>query len=372
MLLKCTKQLMSWLHYNYQAPQAEYDDFYAWGADLVRAEGLHYYLLLRNSATGFALLLDTADGDNLPIISEEKVIDALKRGLTAHGFEGEDVEFYVKEGELCAFTKEFERAYERKKLKDLGAWAVETGLDEASKRIGELPVTIDRKKVDAKALFADLLKERRAQITRELYPAVSVKVRLQLPRDYSVWRRFLLPLDLSYGSLHDIIQVAFGWDGSHLHEFKLGKGVRIMPAYDIARDFGWDDAELLDEDDVTLLDVSQKKMVYIYDFGDYWTHDITLEKVVTVEEEQKPVCIGGEGSAPWEDCGGAWGYASLMESLDDPDDPDHEYARQWAGLEDWDEDDEDEDEDEDYEEEGSDGTPFDQVYINARLKRMFT
>jgi|LSQX01.2.fsa_nt_gb hypothetical protein len=375
MLLRYTKHLMSWLHYDYEEPCAIYDDLYTWGATFIRAEGFHYHLLLRNSATGFALLIDTADGKNLPIISEGTVSEYLKRGLTAHGFDSEDVAFYLEEGERCTFTKEFESAYERKKLNDLAAWVVEAGLKEAQQSISSLPVTINRRKVDAKELFGDLLKERRKEITKRLYLAASVKVRLRLYSQYNVWRRFHLPLDLTYGSLHDIIQVAFGWDGSHLHEFKLGKWVRIMPRDDIERDFGWDDSELLDEYEVTLAEVSAKKMTYTYDFGDYWVHDITLEKVFTVEEEQKPICVAGEGSAPWEDCGGAWGYHSLLESLVDPDDPNHAYARSWAGLGYWDgaedEEDEDEDEEEDEEEEGNDGTPYNQLIINARLSRMF-
>ncbi len=376
MLVRYTKDLMTWLHYDYEEPCAVYDDLYTWGAAFIPSQGFHYHLLLRNSATGFALLFDTADGEKLPIISEGTVTEYLKRGLMEHhGFDAADVAFYLEEGAHCTFTKEFESAYERKKLKDLAAWASETGLKEAQQRISSLPVTINRRKVDAKELFGDLLKERRKEITKRLYLAASVKVRLRLYSQYNVWRRLHLPLDLSYGSLHDIIQVAFGWDGSHLHEFKLGKWVRIMPRDDIERDFGWDDSELLDEYEVTLAEVSAKKMTYTYDFGDYWVHDITLEKVFTVEEEQKPICVAGEGSAPWEDCGGAWGYHSLLESLVDPDDPNHAYARSWAGLGYWDgaedEEDEDEDEEEDEEEEGNDGTPYNQLIINARLSRMF-
>lgn len=366
MLLKCTKDLMAWLHYDYQEPCAVYDDLYAWGATLIRGEGYIYHILLRNSATGLALLFDLSDGDRFPTISEERVIAYLERGLGELGFDSDDVAFYLKEGEQCSFTAQFESAYERKKLKDLSAWVEETGLDEAKGSISTLPVTINRRKTDAKALFGELLKERRKEISRELYPSVSVKVRLLLPPGYNVWRRFHLPLDLTYGDLHRIIQVAFGWDGFHLHEFRLGTRLRIMPSEDIDNDFGMDGAELLDEDEVTLVEVNMKKMTYIYDFGDYWTHEITLEKVLTVEEEQKPICVDGEGSAPWEDCGGPWGYAAIMESLDDPDDPDYEFARSWAGDDDWDEDDDD-----DFEEELNDGTPFDQRHINVRLKVMF-
>ncbi len=371
MILRCTKEVMPWLHYDWAGSRAVYDDLYAWGADIIGGEDLHYYLLLRNSATGFALLFEAADGERFSSIRQEAVIDYLRQALTAQGFDSEDVAFYLQEGEHCTCIKKFESAYERKKLKDLSAWVLETGLSEAQKSISSLPVTVNRRKVDAKALFADLLKERRKEITKHLYLAASVKVHLRLYSQYNVWRRFHLPLDLTYGSLHDIIQVAFGWDGSHLHEFKIGKHLHLMPGYGIQRDF-LGEGEFLDEDEVTLAEVSAKKMTYTYDFGDYWTHDIMLEEVLTVEEKPIPICVAGEGSAPWEDCGGAWGYHSLLESLADPDDPNHAYARSWAGLGYWDgaEDDEDEEVEEE-EEEGNDGTPFDQGMINASLSRMF-
>jgi len=260
---------------------------------------------------------------------------------------------------------------------------LETGLKEAQQRISTLPVTINRRKVDAKALFADLLKERRKEITKELHLAFSMKVRLRLAPGHHVWRRFHLPKELTYRELHEIIQIAFGWDGSHLHEFKLGTWVRIMPHDDIERDFGWDESELLDEEEVTLEDAIMKKMTYIYDFGDNWIHDITLEKVITVEEEPIPICVAGEGSAPVEDSGGIWGFLRLLDrEWDDEDDEGDE--------DDEEEDEEDEEdlviedmfavdedcveEDEDYDEDGFErkDTPFDQEYINARLKRMFS
>jgi len=38
----------------------------------------------------------------------------------------------------------------------------------------------------------------------------------------------------------------------------------------------------------------------------------------------------GERSAPPDDCGGPHGYESLLETLADPDDPDHASSHAWA------------------------------------------
>jgi hypothetical protein len=46
------------------------------------------------------------------------------------------------------------------------------------------------------------------------------------------------------------------------------------------------------------------------------------------------VCLAGKGACPPEDCGGAWGYADLKETIADPSDEEHEERLEWLGLED--------------------------------------
>ena len=46
-----------------------------------------------------------------------------------------------------------------------------------------------------------------------------------------------------------------------------------------------------------------------------------------------PVCLAGKRACPPEDCGGIWGYAQLLETLQDPDDPEHEDMLEWVGEE---------------------------------------
>ena len=37
-----------------------------------------------------------------------------------------------------------------------------------------------------------------------------------------IWRRLLVPSDLHLAQLHDVLQVAMGWQDGHLHEFSTG------------------------------------------------------------------------------------------------------------------------------------------------------
>lgn len=66
---------------------------------------------------------------------------------------------------------------------------------------------------------------------------------------------------------------------------------------------------------------------YIYDFGDHWQHKITLEKVINKGQSAlPPYCISGKNACPPEDCGGIWGYAELLEALEDEAHNAHELA----------------------------------------------
>src|SRR2546430_14987174 len=38
-----------------------------------------------------------------------------------------------------------------------------------------------------------------------------------------IWRRLLVPADLTLAQLHDVLQAAMGWEDSHMHEFSIGQ-----------------------------------------------------------------------------------------------------------------------------------------------------
>lgn len=139
-----------------------------------------------------------------------------------------------------------------------------------------------------------------------------------------LWRRVVLPSDTSLGTLHDAIQVAFGWHGGHLHLFtdEFGRGYGDSARLtDIDLGFG---RGVGDEDATALGDVLAEegsRLRYVYDFGDDWEHGITLEKTLPrlVGAERTVRCVGGRrADVPAEDIGGVWGLAEVLEFLDTP------------------------------------------------------
>jgi hypothetical protein len=83
-----------------------------------------------------------------------------------------------------------------------------------------------------------------------------------------------------------------------------------------------------------LLKKEKDKIVYEYDFGDGWEHDVLLEKILPADEKLKsPVCLAGKMACPPEDCGGVWGYADLLEILKNPKHEEYDSYMDWLGGE---------------------------------------
>lgn len=142
-----------------------------------------------------------------------------------------------------------------------------------------------------------------------------------------VWRRVEVASDTTLTELHDVIQVAFGWEDAHLHDFEID-GQR----YGTEDFMDWEDSSV-DEDAVTLGEVAPEGTTvrYTYDFGDSWEHRIAIEAVTPPEPgETYPRCLAGRRAGPPEDVGGTFGYEHLLEVLADPAHPEYEELSDWA------------------------------------------
>jgi hypothetical protein len=144
-----------------------------------------------------------------------------------------------------------------------------------------------------------------------------------------IWRRVLVPADITFAELHNVIQVVMGWFNCHLHEFTVG-GLHIgVPHPD-------DYYPVKSERRVRLNEVVSRekfRFSYQYDFGDDWQHEILVEKVLPPDPQQPlPLCIKGKRACPPEDVGGVWGYASFLEAVMDPNHEEREEMLDWVGY----------------------------------------
>lgn len=161
-------------------------------------------------------------------------------------------------------------------------------------------------------------------------PIYQMKVSLKNSKP-PIWRRVLVPAGMELEALHQVIQVAFGWENSHLHQF-VNDRICYLPG---SEDEGFLGMSTKDSAGVRLLDLLRKekdKMVYEYDFGDSWEHDVLLEKVLPADSEQPlPACVKGKRACPPDDCGGIFGYTQMLETLAGPDSDEKADLLDWLG-----------------------------------------
>jgi hypothetical protein len=112
-----------------------------------------------------------------------------------------------------------------------------------------------------------------------------------------------------------------GWEDYHLHEFHIPvkgskKFLKIgIPSEDDST-YGWIILPGYREKISDRFNMKSKRAIYLYDFGDDWTHQIELEGIFTCDDSVGyPICIDGKRACPPEDCGGIWGYEDIIRIL---------------------------------------------------------
>lgn len=155
-----------------------------------------------------------------------------------------------------------------------------------------------------------------------------IKITLKHSRP-PIWRRIQVTGDTKLGKLHRILQVAMGWTDSHLHAFRA-RGM----------DYGVPDPEFpgdtKNERNVRLDRIADEgdTLIYEYDFGDGWEHELKVEKVMPAAPGARyPLCLAGKRACPPEDCGGIPGYEHLLEVFSNPAHEEYHDMQDWLGGE---------------------------------------
>lgn len=124
-----------------------------------------------------------------------------------------------------------------------------------------------------------------------------------------IWRRVLVPSNLTFDQFHLVIQNLFEWQNYHLYDFRFGNTIIEVPSEEESFFDIFSNRESLDSFDERIGEwFAQEgdRCTYTYDFGDDWEHTIKLEKVFypnspEYEQGKRPVCTKLKGDAPAED-----------------------------------------------------------------------
>ena len=172
-------------------------------------------------------------------------------------------------------------------------------------------------------------------------PIYQIKITLKHSKP-NIWRRIEVPSNISFLQLHYCIQEAMGWYNCHLFQFIVKEAIAWTVDTIIAMPY--DDDFNLNGDykaDETLINkylkVEKDKLIYEYDFGDGWEHDIVLEKILQAQPDLAyPRLTAGKCACPPEDCGGIWGYYEMVKAINNPKHPNHDDMIEWIEADEWD------------------------------------
>ena len=188
-----------------------------------------------------------------------------------------------------------------------------------------------------------------------LMKAYQIKIEL-VDSNPLIWRRVIIPADVTFKRLHDTIQFSMDWWDRHLYEFEFPQEkLRITNDGETYEEFKfyqkkYKDKALTNRNDphgmiAHILETTirqpqtikidrylekYKIITYVYDFGDDWQHKIELEKIIDDYEFGYPTILEGEGACPPEDVGGIPGYEEFLRAWNDQEDAEHEEMRKWG------------------------------------------
>jgi hypothetical protein len=153
-----------------------------------------------------------------------------------------------------------------------------------------------------------------------------------------------LPASLMLGQVHQVLQVAFGWEDAHLHRFTDSDPFAPLRPIDgeipdiqqwMPQDCCEEPTDLPEEDCSLgqLLVSGSGAAFYEYDFGDSWLHRIELVSRRPADEATLPARLtDGARRGPLEDSGGLPGYEDILDALADPTHPDHTEYSEWVAA----------------------------------------
>lgn len=350
MLIQCTKSLLDKIGVKGSelvSPEG-YDEFpdsmMAWHAHFV-SMNKRKAIILMNNETRYPVVIyrpTTKDFSNI----KDTIHEAIQVALQMEGIKQEVIDAYFDKAGEIAFSKtanrsmisklnntvrdvEFNQEYLNEKTKIQRYISIVAGrlIQLSGKDDGFFPY---EKMLDC---LGHLFASNDTIIDATVY---QLKINIDL-NGHDIWRRVLVPSIYSFRHLHNLIQTVFDWQDYHLHEFEVERekhrNIKIMmdDSHETLEYVNDEDFEMIQERFVALEDIfpKYKKVRYVYDFGDSWTHTITLENVLN-SHEGKAIYLEGFGERPPEDVGGEGGFEEYLKVIGDPAHSEYGHMLKWA------------------------------------------
>jgi hypothetical protein len=307
-------------------------------------------LVLINNATKFTVAVYEVKRKDMKKVGADMMIKAIRNTLLAMNANADIVDEYIRLAGEVEFAANKDR--------QLTAWLNHAGYEcsfYAARKYESTPKVFDDavatkyncspvRKVDKndgtgreyeppfETMFAALVKLTGKPIYK--YRAYELCATLDL-KIYKAVRRIIVPANVTFSDFHIVLQRVFAWENYHLHDFAVlddnGETVATLVM----------DDESLEYAENGILEAGHalseyfprfKHILYTYDMGDNWEHEIELVRVIEEHNANSPYLLEAIGQAPPEDVGGVGGFINFREIMLNPEHEDYKDITEWAGY----------------------------------------
>jgi hypothetical protein len=349
MLIAITKKLADAIGIKVETETPEVNPLFQWTANWINtfANRKEDTIVLFNSATQFTVAIYGIKRTQFKDI-QAKIITAIRNTLISMSLNEEMVDDYLlRAGELTFVKNSDKRAISilNHKCRD-AAFVVGRYVNSSMQEIkyeDTLGRIISRRiagysgNPDGAFYPSEKMIEALTELTSKSafkYRAFELLVTLDL-EIYKAVRRIIVPADLKFKKLHEVLQDIFDWESYHLYDFSLVNEKSLNPPVTLVPD-----EESLDYDENAVLINNcklsdympmYKRIIYTYDMGDNWEHQIELVRIIEEHNEESPYLLEMTGQAPPEDVGGVGGYIEFYEIMKDKNHPRYTEMKEWVG-----------------------------------------
>jgi hypothetical protein len=354
MLIQCTKKLLDELNIKSVSPIEE-EPLFSWHANLIKLNRRKTVVLVNDKNRYIVVLYGLKAKDFKKL--DQLIVKAICETLKDECIKDEIIEQFINHSNEIVYAKTKDKTSVARMNKSCEVVYYYVDLlcndcicqSELSKRVSQYFMG------NGKNVYIypneEMFKDLEAFSEQPIFSCkvAVLKVTLDLEK-HNVWRRLVVPLNMTFSKLHKVLQAAFGWKDYHLHEFYIyneskcnlsinhsayhkesNRPVINLVCSEEAFQYP-NEIEMKLENGIKLSEYipKYKRMQYNYDFGDDWQHYIKVEKIIDDYNLNYPICLEGEGNTPPEDVGGKTGYEEFLEIIADEKHSEYKNMLSWV------------------------------------------
>lgn len=173
-------------------------------------------------------------------------------------------------------------------------------------------------------------------ITRVKMAVLSVSL-----RGLDATRTLRVPVSLPLYQLHHAIQKSYRWLDTHPHQFITEEEETVDLLYPQkaapADSTSYQNSYLEIEKQVTVEEVfeNRQKLFYLYDYRNFWIHEINFLRFEDVFDEKPDYCLEAVGEAPPENITSIFDFHRFLQIYHNPHHEKYELVTEWAAEQNW-------------------------------------